>query len=69
MLPTNIKTYYMDIAKANADDHPTWELLDDYLVDYGLTDLSPSSMLGLVERIRDDAEFAADWFWNQSRRG
>ena len=48
----------MDIAKANANDKPTWEILDDYIKDYSLDDLSPSSMKDLSERIKNDDELA-----------
>ena len=69
MLPLNIKTYYMDVNKANAEGQPTWELFDNYLEDYGLKDLSPSSMKDLASRIKADPSLAKEWYWNQYRRG
>ena len=69
MLPTNIKTYYMDVDKANAEDHPTWELFDDLINDYDLKDLSPASMKGLAERIKTDEALATKWKWGESRKG
>ena len=59
----------MDVDKANADDHPTWELFDDYLRDYSLTDLSPASMRDLAERLKTDSDLAKLWKWNEHRRG
>lgn len=64
LLPLNVQTYYMDIAKANTNDEPTWEIFDDYIKDYGLTDLSPSSMKDLAERIKSDDELAKTFYLN-----
>lgn len=64
MLPVNMFTYAMDIAKANKEGTPTWELIHDYKETYGLKDLSPKSMLELSERIRDDFDTAAEFDWN-----
>ena len=64
MLPINIKTHYMDIAKANANDYPTWELFDNYLETYDLADLSPNSMRDLATRIKNDPALAKEWFFN-----
>ena len=61
MLPVNMYTYAMDIAKANKEGTPTWELIHDYKETYGLKDLSPKSMLELSERIRDDFDTAAEF--------
>ena len=69
LLPLNVQTYYMDIAKANANDKPTWEILDDYIKDYSLDDLSPSSMKDLSERIKNDDELAKKFYLNQFRGG
>ena len=64
MLPINMYTYYMDLAKANADGQPTWELLHDYKETYGLADLSPKSMLDLSQRFLTDADLANTFEWN-----
>ena len=69
LLPLNIQTYYMDIAKANANDNPTWEIFDDYIKDYSLSDLSPNSMKDLTERIKTDHELAKTFYLNQFRGG
>ena len=64
MLPVNMYTYAMDIEKANAEGYPTWELLHDYTETYGLTDMSPQSMLGLSKRFLTDASLANQFAWN-----
>ena len=69
LLPLNIQTYYMDIAKANANDNPTLEIFDDYIKEYSLSDLSPNSMKDLTERIKTDHELAKTFYLNQYRGG
>ena len=64
MLPVNMYTYAMDIEKANAEGYPTWELLHDYTETYGLTDMSPQSMLGLSKRFLTDPSLANQFAWN-----
>jgi hypothetical protein len=54
LLPTKIYTHSMDLATANANDSPTWGLLHDYIGEYSLTDLSPRSMLGLSNQIKNN---------------
>ena len=54
----------MDIAKANANDNPTWEILDDYVKDYNLIDLSPDSMQNLALRLKHDKELAKKFYVN-----
>lgn len=50
MVPINTHTYYLDLAKANANpDAPlVWSEQHDLLKEYNLTDLSPSSMKDFV---------------------
>lgn len=64
MLPVNMYTYWMDIERANAEGYPTWELLHDYKTEYGLTDLSPKSMLDLSTRMLTDTSLATLFDWN-----
>ena len=64
MLPVNMYTYYMDIEKANAEGYPTWELLHDYLDEYGLADMSPKSMMNLSKRMLTDPSLANLFDWN-----
>ena len=69
MVPINIHTYYMNLTEANAGQVPEWKILHDFKDEYGLTDLSPSSMLEFTQRMYDDAELASQYLWNQGRRG
>ena len=71
MLPTNIKTYYMNLTQANAnpDAEPEWVELHDMLNEYELTDLSPSSMKNFTERMYQDGTLASQFDWNKGRRG
>ena len=43
-VPVNIYTYFLNLTDANENNSPKWELLHDYLSEYNLVDLSPSSM-------------------------
>ena len=48
LLPLTRYTYAFDMATANANGVINWVKYTDYINDYGLWDLSPSSMLGLA---------------------
>ena len=65
MVPVNMSVYYMDLDKANAEGYPSWELLYDYISEYGLADMSPKSMKGLSDRILTDMDTAAQFDWNK----
>jgi hypothetical protein len=47
MVPTNVFTYIMNVSEANLtpEKEPEWRMLHDFLSEYKLKDLSPSSML------------------------
>lgn len=45
MIPLEMETYYLDIAKANKKNKPTWELYHKYTEFFGLEDLSPKSLM------------------------
>lgn len=51
MLPTEFLTYAFDLDHANQFDEPIWKLKYNYTSTYNLSDLSPSSMYGLSNRI------------------
>jgi len=70
MVPINMYTYTFDLDKANRRDGnvPEWYMQHDYLTEYGLKDLSPSSLLELSERFRTDEELAKQFKWNETRR-
>ena len=61
MLPLNLQTYFLNITKANLENKPTWELMNDYREDYGLKSLSPDNLHLLAKKIRDDEETAIDF--------
>ena len=61
MVPLNIHTYYMNLTEANAhpDSEPVWEELHDMVEEYGLEDMSPTSMNDLTERMYTDSNLAS----------
>ena len=68
MVPVNSHTYFMNLSLANAG-RPQWAELHDFIGEYGLADLSPSSMKKLSERMYNDSELASLYLWNLNRRG
>lgn len=69
MLPVNMYQYTFDLEKANEDGNsPEWFMQHDYLEEYGLKDLSPSSLLDLSERFLTDVDLALQFSWNEKRR-
>ena len=46
MVPVNIHTYYMNLTEANMNPEaePEWKELHDWVSEYNLEDLSPSSI-------------------------
>lgn len=61
MVPVNTHTYTFDLVEANKtpEQEPKWFELHDMLKEYGLKDLSPSSMKNLSERFYNDADLAS----------
>ena len=55
-----METYFFNITKANVDRSPQWELLYDFLPEYGVEDLSPSSIYNLGERAKVDEELSKE---------
>lgn len=68
MIAVSIKTYYMDIDEANKNDKPEWKLLKDFAPYYNLTDLSPSSIYTLGQKVMNEESTAIDYEWNKSRK-
>ena len=64
-------TYYMNLTEANLtpDEEPKWRVLHNFLDEYQLEDLSPSSMIDFTIRMYNDAELASQFNWNLDRRG
>ena len=66
LLPLNIYSHWFDLEKANTEGDPTW-VSHDYVDFFKLKDVSPSSMLSLALRTRDDNDFASQFKWLESR--
>ena len=58
LLPINKGSHYFNLTQANAEGTPTW-MSHDYLEFFNLTDLSPTSMMNLALRVKNDKEFAS----------
>ena len=68
MIPVSIKTYYFDLEKVNREGKPQWQLLKDFTSYYGMEDLSPSSIQGLADRIKQDEQLSILYDWNKGRQ-
>lgn len=70
MVPVNAHVYMMDLTKSNQnpEDKPVWYEQHDLVNEYGMKDLSPSSMMDLLERMYNDVELASKYEWNATRR-
>lgn len=68
MVPINIETYYMNLSEANSGKEPEWKVLHDFKDEYGLKDLSPSSMLDFTQRMVQDTDLASQYLWNRKRQ-
>ena len=66
LLPINKHSHYFNLTQANEEGTPTWQN-HDYLQTFNLTDLSPSSMMNLALRVKNDKDFAQMWDWYMSR--
>ena len=51
LLPIQRKTWSYDIKQANENGSPKWELYTDWLLDYEMSDLSPSSYFDFARRL------------------
>lgn len=71
MVPLNTHTYFMNLTTANAnpDATPEWHELHDFVKEYGLKDLSPSSIKEFTERMYNNSDLASLYEWNSNRRG
>ena len=63
LLPLEISTHYLDIEKANAEGKPTWKLSHNYTGTFEMKDLSPSSMVGFANHMKNDMELSSKWEW------
>jgi len=71
MVPLNTHTYTMNLTEANAnrEAEPVWYEQHDLLKEYGMEDLSPNSVLDLINRLYNDVDLASLYEWNAYRRG
>ena len=58
MVPINAHTFIANLTEANATplQEPKWFELHDLLTEYELEDLSPSSMLGFINKMYEDED-------------
>lgn len=70
MVPVNVHTYIMNltVANSNPSKQPEFFELHDWLQEYNLTDLSPSSIKHFSERLYNDGKLTAQYEWNMDRR-
>lgn len=69
MLPLNYQMYALNITKANERNEAEWELMIDYVKDYGIKDFpSPDEMYDLAVRMKTDRELASLFSWDRSRK-
>lgn len=71
MVPINAHVYYMNLTEANEtpDSPPNWTELHDLINEYGMDDMSPSSMEDFFNRMySSDGDLASLYEWNTARR-
>lgn len=68
LLPVRRLTYAFDINTANSKGQIEWTLYTDYMKDYGIPDLSPSSYLGLANRILKNIPDASNYNTRMRRK-
>jgi len=68
MVPINIHVYYFDMVEANKNgggsDTNLWKKQYDFISEYGVKDMSPSSIMSLFERMSRDGSLVAQYEWN-----
>ena len=70
MVPVNTHTYTFDLVEANKNPSvdPNWRKLNDFVSEYKMKDMSPSSILDLTSRMTTDGELTAQYLWNRVRQ-
>lgn len=68
LIPLNVKTYIMNLTRANLDGYPTWEYSHDFLEEYGVPDMSPDSLYDVGHRILIDQETSDKYNNNRFKR-
>jgi sphingomyelin phosphodiesterase len=56
LLPVSRQTWSFDVATSNLLDEPNWSLSTDWISDYNMKDLSPSSYVDLAIRFLTDSD-------------
>ena len=75
MVPVNMHNYYFDLVEATENykyaDSATkvWKKQFDLKSEYGLADMSPSSVKDLLSRFGSDAGLYNRYNWNRNSRG
>ncbi len=58
LVPTKIEKHFFNLTKANDENKPEWTFHNEYTAEYGLKDLSPSTILDLATRLKTDEKLA-----------
>jgi hypothetical protein len=70
MVPLDMDTHFFNITKAN--NIPTaakWELLHNFLNEYGLRKMSPAEIFNkIAERLMEDETRAKQYLWNKYKQ-
>lgn len=69
MLPTNFKTYILDINESNKQKKPVWYFSNDFLQSYEAPDVSPNGLETVSQKILNNETFAIEFQWNKYKRG
>ena len=69
LVPVEIDTYMFNITQANIEQKDNWNHFHSWTADYKMEDLSPSSVLDFVNRLRDDEETAIKYTYNWHKGG
>jgi len=56
--------YYMNVTQANIDNYPTWNLTYQATIEYGIPDLTPTSLQSLYYRLTTDPNLFQKYFNN-----
>ena len=64
MLPIKMHSYFVNLTKANLEKEVTWEHAYEMTEEYGLPDLSPSSLYNFTNRIFEEPDLAVKYLKN-----
>ena len=69
MLPVKMHTHFLNISRANEEGKATWEHRYEFTDIYEIEDLSPSSLVKLVESFFDNEQLAVTFVKNRKGQG